>query len=165
MGGMNLLHPGDPLVLPLDRAIFLAGPTPRSTDVKSWRPEAVEILRLAGFDGDVLAPERMDWAVKFDYEDQVEWELRGLENCAVIAFWVPRDMATMPALTTNVEFGMFVRSRRAIYGRPHDAPHTRYLDHLYRKYARRGPHMFLKSLLAEAMLVANDPALLEEDDA
>ncbi len=26
-------------------SIFLAGPTPRSTDVKSWRKEAIEILK------------------------------------------------------------------------------------------------------------------------
>ena len=116
------------------KAFFLAGPTPRSTDVKSWRPEALEYLRRTGFDGDVLVPERKDWKVKFGYCDQVEWETRGLERCSVVLFWVPRNMTTMPALTTNVEFGMYIKSDKIIYGRPNEAENVRYLDSLYKRW-------------------------------
>src|SRR5262249_3615338 len=114
-------------------SIFLVGPTPRTPEVRSWRPEALDVLRELGFAGMVLVPERRDWSVTFSYLDQVEWEYAGLEACTVLAFWVPRDVPTLPGFTTNVEFGRYVGSGRCVYGRPDDAPHTRYLDWLYRK--------------------------------
>jgi len=114
------------------KAIFLAGPTPRKSDVVSWRPKAIEILKEAGFDGTVLIPERKDWSVQFDYTDQVQWERIGLELASTILFWVPRHMEDMPALTTNIEFGYWVAKspERVLYGRPNDAPNNRYLDWL-----------------------------------
>lgn len=39
------------------RAIFLAGPTPRSADTQSWRPEAVRLLQESGYDSIVFVPE------------------------------------------------------------------------------------------------------------
>ncbi len=39
------------------KSIFLAGPTPRNKEVKSWRGEALEILQRLGFDGVVYVPE------------------------------------------------------------------------------------------------------------
>src|SRR5262249_18318687 len=95
-------------------SIFLAGPTPRRADVRSWRPEALEVLRDLGFSGTVLVPERRDWAVRFSYLDQVEWEYAGLEACSVLAFWVPREMETLPGFTTNVEFGRYVGTGRCV---------------------------------------------------
>lgn len=99
----------------------------------SWRPTAIELLQGAGFDGTVFVPERTDWSTMVNYDDQVEWEWAGLDGATVIAFWVPRDMKTMPALTTNVEFGLYVKSAQTVYGRPPNAPRTRYLDSLYRR--------------------------------
>lgn len=112
--------------------IFLAGPTPRRSDVVSWRPKAIEILRQSGFSGTVLVPERQNGWAKVSYDDQVEWERAGLSLAKAIVFWVPRNMETMPALTTNVEFGYWVAKspERVVYGRPQDAPSTRYLDWL-----------------------------------
>ena len=122
------------------RSIFLAGPTPRSEKVKSWRPEALSILKELGFNGNVFVPERKDWKAKFGYEDQIAWELLGIENVTVVAFWVPRELKTMPAFTTNVEFGYCIRHQLdapkfpyVMYGRPAGAPHTAYLDYLYKR--------------------------------
>jgi hypothetical protein len=131
---MRVLTPDDRISDLQPRSIFLAGPTPRSSDVKSWRPEALDYLRRTGFDGDVLVPERKDFKAQFGYCDQVEWELMGLERCSVVLFWVPRDMVTMPALTTNVEFGMYIKSNKIVYGRPQTAANIRYLDVLYQKW-------------------------------
>ena len=39
-------------------SIFLAGPSPRSSGVPSWRPQALDLLRALGFSGTVLVPER-----------------------------------------------------------------------------------------------------------
>lgn len=119
----------------LTNGIFLAGPTPRRSDVVSWRPKAVEILLKAGFKGTVLVPERQNGWTKLNYDDQVEWERAGLSLAKAIVFWVPRNMETMPALTTNVEFGYWVAKspERVVYGRPQDAPSTRYLDWLIKQ--------------------------------
>jgi len=84
---MNIRFADQPLEIG-QPSIFLAGPTPRSPDVSSWRPQALGLLEELGFTGTVLVPERRDWSVKFNYLDQVEWEYAGLESCSVIAFWV-----------------------------------------------------------------------------
>ena len=99
-------------------SIFLAGPTPRSPDVQSWRPDALKILADLEYTGTVYVPERKSFSPGFKYTDQVEWEYAGLENATIIVFWVPRVIETMPAFTTNVEFGRYVGSGRAVYGRP-----------------------------------------------
>jgi len=138
---MELHHP----------TLFLAGPTPRSPEVPSWRPQALEWLRGLDFTGTVLVPERRDWSVKFNYLDQVEWEYAGLESCSVIAFWVPRKLETLPGFTTNVEFGRYVGSGRCVYGRPEGAPHTRYLDWLYAKLTGRRPENTLRGTLQAAV--------------
>jgi Nucleoside 2-deoxyribosyltransferase like len=114
---MNAVFSDQPLAVK-HPSLFLGGPTPRSSEVPSWRPGAVDILRRLGFSGTVLVPERRDWSVKFDYYDQVEWEFEGLEACSVLAFWVPRDPPLMSGFTTNVEFGRYVGSGRVVYGRP-----------------------------------------------
>lgn len=133
-----------------DHSLFLAGPTPRSSDVRSWRIDALHVLSQINYDGTVLVPERRDWATKFDYDDQVEWEYAGLQGAAVVICWVPRDLVKLPGFTTNVEFGHYVNSGRFLYGRPDDAPKVRYLDWLYGKVTGRVPHNSLKNLLIEA---------------
>src|SRR5262249_43549449 len=109
-----------------------------------------------GFAGAALAPERRDWSVRFDYADQVEWEYVGLENCRVIAFWVPREVQTLPGFTTNVEFGRYVGSGRCVYGRPEGAAHTRYLDWLYRKLTGRAPEATLEATMRAALAAAGE---------
>jgi Nucleoside 2-deoxyribosyltransferase like len=137
-----------------DPSIFLAGPTPRSAEVLSWRPEALDILPQLHFNGMVVVPERRDWAAKFDYEDQVEWEYKGLETCSVLAFWLPRHVQDLPGFTTNVEFGRYVGSGRVVYGRPDGAPHTRYLDWLYVKLTGGRPQNSLRGTLRAAVTQA-----------
>jgi 8-oxo-dGTP pyrophosphatase MutT (NUDIX family) len=97
--------------------------------VPSWRPEALKLLEEAGFDGHVFVPESRDGAVFTDYDHQVTWENDALNRADVIVFWVPRDLATMPAFTTNVEFGMWCKSGKVVFGAPPEAPKNRYLIH------------------------------------
>lgn len=114
------------------RTLFLAGPTPRSADVKSWRPEALEWLAANTRDTHethVFVPEAGDGKWRKDYTAQVEWETRALARADAIVFWVPREITTMPAFTTNVEFGLHVGSGRTYYGRPDDAPKIGFLDY------------------------------------
>ena len=132
-------------------SIFLAGPTPRSSEVASWRLQALEVLKQRGFTGWALVPERQDWVAAFDYTDQVEWEFTCLEAATVIAFWIPRDLHTLPGFTTNVEFGRYIGSGRCVYGRPEDAPKNRYLDWLYTKLTGSAPCRSLEETFETAL--------------
>lgn len=109
------------------KSIFLAGPSPRDPSHPNWRVEAIQILERLGYDGVVYVPlpENGDWS--HGYDAQVGWELKNLNRADQIVFWVPRDMKTLPALTTNIEFGRYFDSGRAVLGFPEEAPHMRYL--------------------------------------
>lgn len=156
---IKTVRPRDGIVRPsvIDNSLFLVGPTPRSPDALSWRPEAMDILAQLDYCGIVYVPEPFHGS----YVEQIHWETSHLTYCNVIAAWVPRDMATMPGLTTNIEFGEWFHNPKFVYGRPDDAPHCRYLDERY-KYrdstitgtseetqSRFGnkPHTSLRSLL------------------
>lgn len=118
----------------LPKSIFLAGPTPRSKDVGSWRPEALRMLKQMKFEGNVYVPECEDWLAHEHYDNQLTWEWEALSISTVVIFWVPRDLETMPAFTTNVEFGLTVASGKAILGFPEDAPKMKYLAALGSRY-------------------------------
>jgi 8-oxo-dGTP pyrophosphatase MutT (NUDIX family) len=127
---MEVVYAREPFPDAWSSAIFLAGPTPRSGEVKSWRPEALAILARLGFDGVVFVPEDRSGEFRGDYTDQVEWERDGLRFADHIVFWIPRDLDTLPGFTTNVEFGVWASSDKAILGHPPHAPKNRYLDWL-----------------------------------
>lgn len=115
-----------------DAAVFLAGPLPRSAEVPAWNRDAVAFLegqwrergRLV-----VFTPELRE-GVLTDYTGQADWESRWMHASDVIVFWVPRDMDTMPALTTNIEYGAWVASGKVVFGAPPEAPKNEYLRHL-----------------------------------
>lgn len=118
--------------------IFLAGPTPRDGTIERWRSQALLILEHHALErnlGTVLIPEDEDFE-NFDpvtIDGQVDWEWKGLAAADAILFWVPRNMETLPGLTTNVEFGMQAKSRKVVLGYPEDAEHCGYLDRIARK--------------------------------
>lgn len=117
------------------KSIFLAGPTPRDKQVPSWRPEAFRILHELGYDGYVFIPEDRDGGYPKDqWEKQVEWETAALNMADIIVFWVPRDMATMPALTTNIEWGAWANSGKAVLGTPDSASKMQYMKWQAGKY-------------------------------
>lgn len=122
-------------------SIFLAGPTLRGNRRGSWRERAIELL--SSFEGLVVIPENRNPEEPFDQRDwteQVDWELKWLHRATVVLFWVPRDMVTLPGLTTNVEFGLMLGETdgffdpKVVLGYPIGAPHTAYLGHLARRY-------------------------------
>ena len=116
------------------KRIFLAGPTRRnSTFDKSWRNEACKILKEVGFDGIVYVPEFSEDS-QFDYDNQVLWERKALENSTKILFWIPRNIEDgMPAFTTNVEFGMYLarNPEKVVLAYPDWAEKNSYLEWLY----------------------------------
>ena len=132
---MEVIYARQPLPANYKKSIFLAGPTPRSDQVKSWRPEAIKFLEAAGYDGVVFDPEdeKYDKLTSLEKDEQIRWEQSCLDRADCILFWIPRDLVTMPALTTNVEFGLYVSSGRAVLGTPPEAPRNYYLQFVGRK--------------------------------
>ena len=108
-------------------SIYLVGPTPRKHRVPSWRPEALRLLESKGYKGVVFVPEAQEGGFGLSFEEQAEWELSALNRTDCAMVWLPREMATMPGLTTNVEFGMLVKTGRVVFGAPPEAEHVRYL--------------------------------------
>ena len=137
------------------KSIFLAGPTPREENALSWRKEACNMLEEIGFDWVVYVPEYSTWQPKKDYVDQAMWEREALTQATIIIFWVPRSLPDMPAFTTNVEFGYWLHSGKVIYGRPNNAPKTKYLDWLYELDYKEKPFSDLNNLLKEAVKKVN----------
>ena len=118
--------------------MFLAGPTPRQPEVASWRPDALTLLRQQWRGPGrlvVFVPESDGGGFHGTWDAQVAWEDECLNAADVIAFWVPRDMRTLPGLTTNVEWGRWESSGKVVLGAPPDAPGMKYLRHYADRYA------------------------------
>ena len=152
-----IINYSDQKVIKGEKSIFLAGPTPRSLDVETWRKEAIETLQNLGFDGVVYVPELEHDNRTFNYDNQVWWEREALHNASTIVFWIPREIKTMPAFTTNVEYGYWMakNSDKVIYGRPNDSERNKYLDWLYQTETGRKPIDNLLDLLKVAMEMAS----------
>lgn len=123
-------------------SLFLAGPTPRADGPASWRQAALDLLVEMGPAYGPLAvfvPESRGGLRAAHYDDQFAWETAARAAATVIMFWIPRDLATLPGFTTNVEFGHDVTTGRVVLGCPPDCPNperNRYLIALARHYDR-----------------------------
>lgn len=151
-----IINYSDKPVIKGTKSIFLAGPTPRSLDIETWRKEAINILNSLGFDGVVYVPELEVDNRTFNYDNQVWWEREALYNADAIAFWIPRS-EKLPAFTTNVEYGYWIakNSSKVIYGRPDNSEKNRYLDWLYQTETGNKPINNLEELLRKAIVMAN----------
>jgi hypothetical protein len=131
---MKILYAGEQTLEDITRSLFLAGPSPRGRGEYDWRKDACAYLRETGFDGTVFSPLPRDgqYHDNYDHEAQIDWELTHLEKAGAIVFWIPRDLATLPGFTTNVEFGRFSRRPRIVLGYPESAPKMRYLHYIAR---------------------------------
>lgn len=117
------------------KSIFLAGPTPRKLEVKSWRPKALKMINQSSFNGTVLVPEfqdRSDFTKNFAYDKQIAWELEAMEKADKIVFWIDRHLPDMPAFTTNTEFGYWVAKdpSKIILGIPEGSEKCDYIKYL-----------------------------------
>jgi hypothetical protein len=122
-------------------SLFLAGPSPRSTDEVDWRHEALEVLEGKGFKGEVLIPvprrrflEGATDKGSWNYDNQIAWECEARSRADLIVFWLAREIDRtkedlgMPGFTTNFELGEDLHSGKLVYGRPRSAPKCRYMD-------------------------------------
>ncbi len=159
-----VINYSDQEVLKGYKSIFLAGPTPRGENTKSWRTSACKYLEENGFDGVVYVPEYSTWKPKADYVDQAQWEREALSNASVIAFWIPRTLPDMPAFTTNVEFGYWIHTGKVLYGRPDEAKKIKYLDWLYKTDTNNEPFSSLEELLNGSIELANQFGINNETE-
>lgn len=109
------------------KSIFLAGPTPRNKNVLSWRKDILKYLEDLNFDGIVYSPEPINVEAYKNYDDQMEWEQKALDKSTIILFYIPRDLSLdengklkMPAFTTNIEFGLYAKSKKLVVCIPED---------------------------------------------
>jgi nucleoside 2-deoxyribosyltransferase len=148
---MQVIYAGEKPPETFTKSIFLAGPTPRSQDVESWRPEALRLLEENGFDGVVFVPEDESGEYQHSYVGQVQWEHKCLNMSDVILFWIPRDMEKLPGMTTNVEFGHYITSGKVILGYPENTPKTKYLEWMFFKHHGKEIYDELPDLIRYAM--------------
>jgi hypothetical protein len=120
----------------LTKSIFLAGCTPRTEDIISWRKEAVKFLEQIEYDGVVFIPEFKDGKPQenLDYSAQIEWEEKCLNMSDVILFYIPRNNTDMLGLTTNDEYGVWKKSGKVVLAIPDDSYKTRYQEYYAKKY-------------------------------
>lgn len=149
-----------------NKSLFLAGPTPRSSEVASWRPQALEILGKLNYDGVVFIPEnRNNDFNKYDEGLYPPWEHRAMDMSDLIIFWVPRDLtlmsdgkAKMPALTTNVEYGLSAHLGKSLFGPPKGQKNN-YLKFVAEKAEYNIPQFdTLEEMLARAVEILGDGA-------
>lgn len=130
---MKIFYPDKNDTSQSELSVFLAGPTLRDNPgrLTPWRDEAIGVFKDFCFDGSLYVPEPYGG----NYKEQILWEERHLDLCDCVLFWVPRNMKTLPGLTTNVEFGDWMRSGKVVLGFPSDAEHVSYLAHKAEKYS------------------------------
>lgn len=109
-------------------SLFLAGPTPRKSFIKSWRPRALSMIRRYKQEIVVYYPEPMiadTWSP--DGDDHINWERRALIRSKAILFWVDRHLDHMPGFRTNTEWGFWTSCdpRRLVLAYPKGAPGMR----------------------------------------
>lgn len=110
------------------QAVYLAGPVPRDPAERGWHDDAVAEFHATRFDGVVVDPRpRAGWPD--DPDAQIDWEAAAMQRADALLFWVPRRLWDLPGLTTNLEWGAWYRSGKAVLGSPPDAPKMRYLRH------------------------------------
>ncbi|MGK0362063.1 MAG: 8-oxo-dGTP pyrophosphatase MutT (NUDIX family) [Bradymonadia bacterium] len=145
---MQVIYAHQPFPAAFERALFLAGPSPRSPDHPDWRPAALAELAALGYDGVVFVPMPALGRAMPSYDAQVEWEADAIAFSDVIAFWVPRDLKVMPAFTTNIEWGRLENTGRVVLGYPTDAPKMRYLASWAQRWAAPVLHTLRETLAA-----------------
>jgi hypothetical protein len=136
-------------------SLFLAGPSPRSPHVESWRPAAISLAEENLWNLSkitLITPEPRDGVYPKNYDDQIDWEFDARAAAAAILYWIPRDVVNLPGFTTNVEFGYDVATRpeRVVLGCPPDCPdpeQNRYLIYMARHHNVPVRETLLRTLL------------------
>jgi nucleoside 2-deoxyribosyltransferase len=129
----RILHIFDALPPAGERLVYLAGPVPRESAEPTWHDKAITECRKAGFEGTIAVP-RLRAGTSDDPNSQIAWEHTAMSRADALLFWVPRVLWDLPGLTTNLEWGVWHDSGKAVLGAPAGTPRMRYL-HFYAQRA------------------------------
>jgi hypothetical protein len=144
----KLIYALEPLPASSASVIYLAGPVPREAADAGWHEDAVREIHRTGFRGCIVIP-RLRPAATSDPDEQRRWEHEAMSRADALLFWIPRVLWTLPGLTSNLEWGVWHDSGKAVLGAPPSAPKMSYL----RFYAEVGGAPQATSL-AEAAEIA-----------
>jgi hypothetical protein len=136
---------------PAPPSVFLAGPTLRGEDkgkYPNWRGKAAVLFGRSGYEGALYIPDPFADTIA----GQIDWEVFHLELATCVMFWIPRDLDLLPGFTTNVEFGEYLRSGKAVLGFPPGVRKMTYLEYRAGKYGMPVSHT-LEETVANAMLM------------
>lgn len=165
--GITAVYAGDPIPRG-HQSVFLAGPM-RSDRLPSWRSEAMTALDAAWRSPRqllVLTPEFRNGDPLGDYPQQkFEWEMSALDRADAILFWVPRNPDYCPGFATNVEFGMYVRSGRVVFGAPPDCANperNRYPIRVAKRYGVPVLSTLVETVAAAVALMERSRAVTEQ---
>jgi len=141
----------EPLPAPPARVVYLAGPVDREAPETDWHAHAITELRTSGFGGSIVIPVLRPGTAKRPGADaRIAWEHAAMSRADALLFWIPRALWTLPGLTSNLEWGIWHDSGKAVLGAPAEAPRMRYL----RFHARRMGAPQADSLPAAARIAA-----------
>ena len=160
---MQVVYVGQDFPTSFSKSIMLVGPTPREAYVPSWRPEALRILENLGYDGVVFVPEVEHNTWNRSYEVQIETEERMLHTADCIVCWIPRELSTMPAFTTNDEYGTWKYSGKIVFGAPLGTPKVNY-QRYYADKLSIPSHTTLEATLTSAIERLGQGALRSEGE-
>jgi len=112
-------------------AVFLAGACPRKDQSwEDWRSVMIDKLESHGFTGDIINPTNPNYDTNDAgyYDRQCTWETVGLNVASCIVFWIDRN-DEHPALTTNIEFGIWSDRfpESLVVGIPEGSEHCGYI--------------------------------------
>lgn len=144
----SLVYALEPIPASSAPVIYLAGPVPREAAEASWHGDAVREIRRTGFHGPIVIP-RLRLGATSDPDEQRRWEHEAMSRADALLFWIPRALWDLPGLTSNLEWGIWHDSGKAVLGAPPSAPKMSYL----RFYAELGGAPQATSL-AEAAEIA-----------
>ncbi|WJD95036.1 TIR domain-containing protein [Streptomyces antimycoticus] len=138
---VTVVRAGEPFPGAWSASLYLCGPTARNPDTPLWRDEALRRIRELVADGGpaghgpvVFLPEP-EPGRPLSYEEHIAWEEEAMGMSDVILFYVPRALPELPGLVTNVKWGAWHRSGRAVLGSPPEARRNEYLLHFAREHA------------------------------
>ena len=149
---MNIVYSNQPLPDDFKKTIFLAGPTSRENGITKWRKDSIEVFKKLKYEGVVFIPEIRNGIFNNKYEEQIKWETEMLKQSDCILFWIDRKYSD--GFTTNVEWGMYCKSGKAVIGFPKDSEKNRYIEMQCKNYLNLEVKYDLKNLIEDAIKMA-----------
>jgi hypothetical protein len=128
MGQVRVVYALQDFSDPKIPSIFLAGPIPRKSFTKSWRPTAIKIARRFEQELVIYNPEpghTEKWSP--DGDEHLNWRRAAMLRSRIILFWVDRKLGYMPGFRTNTDWGYWTARdpERLVLAYPKDAPGMR----------------------------------------